>query len=194
MPEPDLTLPNFPTQYILPTMTILLLALLFDTACGRAKECSPIYRYERPVGWERLETHPQEIEDTTKPLVAYKKGELLLTIHNFPHLPIPPMAQIERWKRQLPQFEGTITPTSHGGYTGLLLEGGNETQGLIAAAFSLAEPCKHQIRWEEYFSPNDAADKTADCTIKITGPKNLLEQEREALLSLIHSFELIDEI
>jgi len=176
-------------------MTLLLLTLLFDTACGRANDCSEIYRYERPATWERVETAPSDIEDTTKPIVSYQKEELFLTIHNFPHLSIPPMAQIERWKTQIDDFEGTCTPISHGGYVGFLLEGGNEDKSIIAASFSLATSCKHLIRWREYFEPTcDASDMVADCTIKITGPKTLIEKERATILSLLHSFEIIDEI
>jgi len=156
-----------------------------------------VYRAKVPHQWNR--TDPAgPIHDTTLSLCEFMIDDIRITIHNFPSNTIderiPPFAQIERWKRQIPSLDpisANITPQSHGGFVGYLFEGtgNNET----TMAFSM------QIATEHYQTlSRDISSKSkqmrADYTIKAVGPTDSIQMRKEELLSFARSFELIEEI
>lgn len=149
---------------------IYLLALIQLLGRGNA----PIYQAQIPPSWKQL-PRESDLQDTTHPIASFRIDEVLVTIHNFPYLTIPPRSQIERWQKQLGLAPSMVTPSTHGGFVGLILE----SEKMIAAAFELApvhqmEPCEKSCSW----------------TIKAVGPVNPI---RSDLLKLIHSFETIEE-
>lgn len=133
------------------------------------RENVPLYRLDSPWVLER----PGEVsDDTTQPIAFLTLDDLKITIHNFPDIKIPPQAQVQRWIGQLNGKEYLVTPTSHSGFVGLILE----SEEMLAAAFSLSP----------YY---EARTTSPDWTIKAVGN---VQKYRNEILSLINSFELID--
>lgn len=94
-------------------------------------------------------------------------NEAKVVIHNFPGMPIPPEAQVARWKGQYPK--GVVTPIAFSGYKGLMLEGEN----VIAIAIHVREK----------------GEKGAPVTLKATGPFNH-DRMKKALMT----FETVEPI
>lgn len=179
-------------------LPILIAELLF--VFGREETSSPTYWIDCPVGW--VGKRGRSVNDTREPLITLSCGSTEVTLHNFPlgsSRGIPPGAQAARWIGQLEGWEGDVVPTSHGGFTGLIIEGsgkrGGRPMGLIAAAFQLAESAERELRYEELSHEGPKSrQRLADVTIKAVGPVEEIQKEREAILSMIHSFQLVEEI
>lgn len=152
-------------------MTLLLTFLLIP---GRLE--APLYRIDS--SWP-LEARVEEIQDTRQPIAAFHPDDLKVTIHNFPfknyEQSIPPQAQIQRWIGQLKGKPYEITPTSHSGFVGFILE----SEGMIAAAFQLSPYYRARLQ---------PSERCADWTLKATGN---IQKYRAEILRLIDSFELI---
>jgi hypothetical protein len=162
----------------------------------------PVYQAKVPLAWKRIDPAAKEsILDTTKPIVSFFLEEgLLLTIHTFPthslEERIPPIAQVERWAAQLKGGKSHTEPVGWGGFAGIRFEGEIGERGVVA--WSLQLDLEHYqalhflastVEEEEHYK-----QMAADYTIKVTGPKALIEQHREELSFFVDSFELIQEI
>jgi hypothetical protein len=135
-----------------------------------------LYQAEVPASWELLQEESNR-HDTTQAIASFKTEGSFVTIHNFPFIEIPPQRQIERWQRQLSGSATVVTPASHGGFVGLILE----SETMIAAAFELAPFYQKRL---------EPSEKSSSWTIKATGN---VQQFREDILNLIHTFETIEE-
>lgn len=161
------------------------------TLCGREMG-RPLYQAEISLNWKKIEpgSH-QNLSDTTLPICSFEKGNILITVHNFPisslEQRIPPLAQITRWKEQ--QFHthnGDVTPSAHGGFGGFRLEAYDPYgKGMIAYAMQMTPSLFRAIQ--------DPQIK-ADYTIKAVGPSSEIEAERNAIDAFANSFELINPI
>lgn len=170
-----------------------------------------VYRARIPAHWIRKDSFPEEsLLDTKKSIGEFfiqdNGGIIRIAIHNFPtesiEQRIPPSAQVARWQRQFNRLvpeESSITPQAFSGYSGLKFKGcgqlNNEDQ--IMLGWSL------QLDKEHYraLSPpipasqeNLYREMRADVTLKVTGPKELMEKYEEEINHFARSFELIEEI
>ncbi len=157
---------------------------------GRNADAQPIYRTIVPSHWQRLPPQPN-LEDTMKPICEYSiANEIRLTVHNFPSEQlsqrIPPEAQVKRWQRQA--GAGTLSHQCQNGFVGLRLE----TDELIAWAMQL-DPELYLSLSGPNASDHDR-ERRSDYTIKIGGPKSLLEIHRNDLETFTNRFELINPI
>lgn len=160
------------------------------------REHRPLYRAQVPSEWKRIDPSPLvSLADTTLSLCEFliedPQGTVRIAIHNFPthHLEqrIPPQAQIARWRQQNALASGTscrVLPVSHGGFTGLSLQG----PGILAYAMQLAVPHFRILQQHQMFQC------CADYTIKATGPQELLIAHQDEIERFARSFELIEEI
>lgn len=110
-------------------------------------------------------------KDTREPIAAWRKEGVRLVLHNFPGTPIPPEAQVARWKRQAPAEAVEIQAFS--GYAGLCYE--NDQTLAWALAWRATAP-----QDEESYS---------DVTFKATGP---IEPLRDQIIEMVRSFERIE--
>lgn len=201
-----------------PYLTAVLLLLL--QGCQRSEQEPPrwqeiqgrdrkemIYRARVPEGWSRKDPPPGEtLTDTTKPLVEYGIAEgdktIRITIHNFPvdkvSDRIPPAAQISRWKGQFSFLDPTtvvVTPHSHGGYSGLLLEASGTLNGKTSAMMGWSM----QLHPEHYrilmaMKSEETRQMAGDYTIKAVGDQDLMIKYRQLITDFANTFELIKEI
>lgn len=167
----------------------------------RGRETSaPLYRVEAPTSW-KCQKLQAGFEDTTLPLCEFFiDDKVRIAIHNFPNdnleNRIPPNAQIARWKKQFKQlnpFSQHTQEDSWGGYNGLYFEAagllnGEETK-MLAWSLQLAE--EHFLNCVDHPSFKQAL---ADFTIKVVGPKDLVERYQSEIEEFAHSFELIEEL
>ncbi len=166
-----------------------------DTLSSR----KPVYRMVIPEGWDiALPSADLPLIDTTEPLLTLKKDDITVTFHSFPlqqiDQQIPPIAQIERWKKQfreLYEITVVITPFSVSGFTGLQFEAtgiskGEET-GMLAWSMNLSRDFFPKL-------PHEAFQEKGDWTLKAVGPIDAIQLNRSDLLSLARSLELIREI
>lgn len=174
---------------------------------GQVQERPLLYRVLVPLGWARQDPPLNEsIADTKKAICEFYIHEqdqsIRLTIHTFPimqkQLHVPPQAQIARWKRQFEELDPLAThsqPDSHGGFSGLFFEGQGILEGnpvkVIGWSMQLASIYERQLNQAK--QPLDR-QKCADYTIKASGPPDLMNKHRTALIAFAHSFELIDEL
>ncbi len=174
---------------------------------GQVLERPLLYRVLVPSEWTRQDPSINEsIADTKKSICEFyiheKDQSIRLTIHTFPfmqkQLRIPPQAQIARWKSQFEELDLVAThsqPDSHGGFSGLFFEGQGILQGkptkVIGWSMQLASVYERELNQEK--QPLDHR-KCADYTIKASGPPDLMDHYRIAIIAFAHSFELIDEI
>jgi hypothetical protein len=161
----------------------------------------PVYRAKVPCSWKRMEDENQSLLDTKKPIVTFALGEnLLLSVHNFPsdslEKRIPLLAQIERWEQQLAGGESHIEQIGHSGFTGFFFEGKKGENLVLAWAMQLDPELYQRLHFlaasveeEEHYK-----QMSADYTIKISGPRPLIEKYREEIEMFAQSFELIQEI
>ena len=142
----------------------------------------PLYRAALEPGWQLTSEMPNS--DTTVPnAVVWVEEDLSITVYNFPQeKQIPPRAQIERWKKQLPtETETLTTPVSWSGYEGLFFE----APTVLGWAFSVGS-----VHYRHLTDP----EKRADVTLKATGTPEAMTRHREAIEAFAHSFEMIEEI
>lgn len=159
--------------------TILLATYLID---GRTTPS--LYHCAPPADWVAEPQNGQKSLDSTLPLIAFSlPGAILVTIHNFPS-PIPPLAQVERWKKQFPSadpFSQQVEPISWSGFGGLRLEIKSHDRMVIAYAMRLSHHLYPYIKQKE---------QKADYTIKAVGPIQALEKAQPAIDQFALSFEL----
>ncbi len=184
-------------------LLVLAIALLFLWGCasetpkaksgweeikGRDPEVNEaVYRVRVPDSWERIDA-AGSVEDTTKPLAEYRVGrDILVTLHNFPGIKIPPGAQVMRWKRQTAHAKNIHTHLCcRGGFAGIQFES-NE-----CLAWAMQLDPNHCQRLSSQ-SPLHRQMK-ADYTIKAVGPAQSLTKHRQEILDFASSFELICEL
>ena len=162
----------------------------------------PVYQAKVPLVWQRHDPSEQEsLMDTTKPIVTFTINEKLrLTVHNFPthslEERIPPGAQLERWGSQLTGGTFRSEKVGHGGFIGLYFEG--VKGAATVCAWSMQLDLQHYqtlhflaatVEEEEHYR-----QMTADYTIKVSGPSDLIEKHRDEIQLFADSFELIGEI
>ncbi len=170
-----------------------------------------VYRVRVPSEWTRRDPDSHvSITDTMLALCSFDiedpAGAVHIAVHNFPAESmsdrIPPGAQVSRWRQQLglqDPLSYTISPCSHGGFTGLCLQGDGHKEDSPTAilAWAMQIGTKH-------FRSLETSDSTVqsklfhqmrgDYTIKATGPKASLERHQDAIVAFARSFELIEEI
>lgn len=170
----------------------------------------PVYTLKVPSTWKRVETTTLPLTDTRTPLVTYVFGDegdlVTVTIHNFPldqiEDQIPPLAQVERWKRQFEKLipeETEVKPVAFAGYVGLSLRG----HGFIKGRETLIEAWSLQMAPEHFGYLSHPESKSlhekynqmkGDVTIKIVGPGHVIIKHQPEIDKVIASFHLIEEI
>lgn len=169
-----------------------------------------MYRGKIPSHWRRKDPLPTEsIQDTTKALTEFYIGDLeeekvYLTLFTFPagniEQRVPPVAQLERWKRQFEEFDPTslvIEPRALGGFTGFsihvtgLLKG--QEKSLLGFSMQLAPIHVQTLQNKENASTNQK-QMAADYTIKAVGPPSAISRWESEITLFANSFELIKEI
>lgn len=171
----------------------------------------PVYRAKVPKYWKKEEFNPTVSNyDTTKPLCEFIIRDGLetckISIHNFPSMSIeeriPPMAQIQRWKRQLENIEASsvaISPQAFSGFSGFLFEGqgfykGQETK-IIGWSLQLGRDQYHALQLngseeeERFFK-----QMRSDVTIKALGNPDMMDKHKDEIIAFARSFELIQDI
>lgn len=188
----------------------------YQEIAGRDQQRKPIYRVKVPANWIRKDLDLNDsLEDTTKALCEFfipgSPEPIRITIHNFPidkpSERIPPNAQIARWKRQFTQLDPlsvSITSQSYSGFAGQFFEGkgilSDKSMVMMAWAMQLAPEHVSTLSLNISMALHHSMDASiyrqmrADVTIKATGQQELMEQQRQAIISFAHSFELIQEI
>lgn len=185
---------------------IALLIALFCFGCSAPQETAPsewmpiasrngepVYRAITPKSWiiKKID-HP--VDDTTLPIFEAAIDTVRITVHSFPSddssLRIPPRAQVERWKRQV-QYTESETFWGHGGFIGIIFEGSNPNEKMLAFAM--------QPGFEQYQAmlrdPRPLGrHKRADYTIKAVGTPDAIETNRQDIEHFANTFELIEEI
>lgn len=162
----------------------------------------PIYRVAAPADWTFIPRDAnQNIHDTTQPIAEFliRDGDSTarIAIHNFPvespKQRIPPIAQIERWKKQFASLDSsTIKPQAFSGFAGLLFEGSGVLKGQDALMIGFSLQLGDVHRRMVALLP-DSLDKLADVTIKAVLPK-MLHHKRNEVVAFGRSFEFIDDI
>lgn len=180
----------------------LVLLLMVCSSCGDAPDPSPfrdevisgrertgvVYHALVPPSWERKDPPAgQDLHDTTLPVCSFHVGkEVLITVHTFPsesvNERIPPMAQIERWKKKAKNFN--VQQVAHGGFGGYRLE----APGIIAFSMQLT-PILYRSLSE---NGKRFLDLRADYTIKAIGPADEIEEHKTEIDSFAESFELLE--
>lgn len=179
---------------------LISILLLFLVGCGNSDNITfpyyviegrnllPLYRIKMPLEWEQKEVDSAFTTDTTKPIcecVAF--DSIRITLHHFPNLKVPPQAQIARWQKQFTSIsQQSVIPQAFSGFVGLKFEGigilGHQEICMLGWSLQLAPE----------FIPLCDALKGADVTIKIVGPREIVEQHKEELEKFARSFELIE--
>lgn len=178
-----------------------------------------VYRARMPLNWIRRDSLPDEsLQDTKKAITEflilnYDDSEniqhIRITIHNFPsekiEQRIPPAAQISRWQRQFEFIrpeESAINPQAFSGYSGLKFKAVGKikedpTEESMMLGWTLQLDKEHYRMLSHPTTPaenNLYREMRADVTIKVTGPKELMEAHEEEINDFARSFELIKEI
>lgn len=168
-----------------------------------------IYRIKVPNHWlPQFPASKDAISDTTKALVEFfiieGDEKIRIAIHNFPSNTmeerIPPIAQINRWKKQFQFLDSSsvsIIPQAFGGYYGYLLEATGQMHDNKTSILGWAL----QIAPEHYRALSHPVKQSAlhkqmrsDITIKAMGPEALIKKYREEMISSARSFQLIEDI
>jgi hypothetical protein len=155
-----------------------------------------VYHAQAPDSWVRV---PLVVtEDTTRPLCEFNIGNAVrLVVHNFPGMdPIPPGAQVARWKKQFDALDSTQVSTQKeawGGFAGLCLRatGMQKGQRIGVLAWAMQIAPEHRRVLEAQPGTEDAR---ADYTIKASGPAEALQKYAKEISRFAHSFELIQDI
>lgn len=176
--------------------------LVVHEICGRDLKHTPLYRVKTPIDWQvKRPDDTESLEDTKKSLCEFliQEGlnQIRITIHNFPSSSIeeriPPSAQILRWKRQFndidPLTVSTI-PQSFAGFSGVFFESAGKINEIETTMFGWSM----QIAPEHYRRLNENEQMRSCITIKVMGPTDFIEKNRNIIVNFSRSFELIDEI
>ena len=164
------------------------------------RDTRPVYRAKVPETWVSL---PPEgaLSDTTKPNAAFLIDDSVrVTVHSFPtdsfEERISPMAQVERWRRQIAPLEEVVEGAARAGFIGLFYEGRHVDHSVLAWSMQLDAEHYLTLQFLEGTPEERAFFKQlrADYTIKVTGPSEVIEKHRRELLEFAKSFELIQEI
>jgi hypothetical protein len=154
------------------------------------RSCHPVYRALVPAEWTRHDPDKDSVADTTQPLVEYRLSDgIVITVHNFPGIRIPPAAQIARWRGQMKDCDPkcmNISSCSHGGFAGLQFE----CKNCLAWAMQLDAGHRQKLPGNQ----NLHDEMKADYTIKAVGPHEKLSKHRREIHDFAMSFELIQEI
>ena len=170
-----------------------------------------IYRMKIPKNWEQLNP-PLDISiaDTTKAIVEFvitdSDEKIRITIHNFPSTSleqrIPPMAQLNRWKKQFQSLDQTslvLKPQAFGGYSGFVLD----AKGILHNAQTSILGWILQLAPEHYRALSHVNSQSissrhkqmqSDITIKAVGPTKIMDKHHEDIFAFARSFQLIDDI
>lgn len=156
----------------------------FHQMAGRLSS-DPLYQTQVPEDWV-LQPESADRKDTRNPLATWKKGNVIITFHNFsPDLAIPPGAQVQRWKNQLKDaIEEETTPTAHGGFGGFRWEAYSSDQGVIAYAMQMNNTLKQKLR----------SEGRADWTLKAVGPPTEIQSLADEIDAVANQLELIEPI
>jgi len=162
----------------------------------------PVYRIKVPKQWKKIEPKSHEsLIDTTQPNAVFCIDESLkFTIHTFPNAGwqerIPPLAQVERWKKQLGSDNILIEPISHGGFAGYFFKGEKEEKGILGWSLSLDPELYQNLLYLGQSSEEQEfyRQMSADVTLKISGPISLLKKHQKDLVMAAKSFELIQSL
>ena len=157
-------------------------------------------------------------------LIPHSNESIRISIHNFPSESIdqriPPAAQVARWQRQfeiLYPEESGIVPQAFSGYSGLKFKGVGRlkpevkdheakvqegksatlTQDTTVIGWSLQIGKDHYRALSHPLKPSENnlyREMRADVTIKVQGPKELMQEHEEEIITFARSFELIEEI
>lgn len=169
---------------------MLILALL-SLISVNGRETPNLYQMKVPSEWKV--TPGEGGQDTKKPLVEFTiDNQIRVTLHNFPGQSIPPQAQVARWKGQFEKLnpeDVVIESVAWGGYSGYSFEAKGILQGKETS----------MMAWALQLDPRHArtvqnGDKSADFTIKVVGPTDLMHKYRLAIQLFAKSFELTDGI
>lgn len=170
-----------------------------------------IYRAKVPTDWLRQDPPQKEsIADTKKSICEFLIKEdgdsIKITIHNFPthsiEERIPPIAQVNRWKRQFESIDPAgmeVKPQAFGGFVGLFFEATGTMQGksitVLGWSMQLAPEHYRSFAWE-YYREKDPKflQMNADYTIKVLGNPSLVAKYKQQITKFARSFELIEEI
>lgn len=201
---------------------VLIFLLFFSVSCERfpsktqdvewkdirGRVEKKLYRAKVPKSWKEETVSEGLLADTTKPLLKWTINShstpIQVTVHNFPRNigapPIPPNAQIERWKRQFDLLDPTtvsVEPESHGGFVGLIFQGEGEIENkkcmIIGSSMILGKELEDELT---FFIKKNLIQKEmlADYTIKATGEREMLPSKKEEIMGFITSFELIEDL
>lgn len=170
----------------------------------------PVYTMQVPTSWKTLESPGDNLTDTKKPLVTFIFTEnnqtFTITVHNFPFQDIddqiPPLAQVERWKKQFENLdtrESELKPVAFGGYSGQFFKGVGIFKGekMEMLAWSLQLPPEH---YRALSHPQTTVDKVvfeqmrADVSIKVIGPVDIVSKHRGDIDQFVNSFHMIQAI
>lgn len=127
------------------------------------------YQARFPTSWKIMENEAGLTDSIQPATTLLLPNGSKITLHLFRE-EVPPRAQVARWQKQFP--ESKVTPLSHGGYQGLLLEG----EGILAVAMQLSPHYNHTF---------------PDYTLKATGD---VATYRNEILQFIQTFELSQEL
>lgn len=193
-------------------------SFLFLTGCGNVKpekpaankqifipardqNHTPLYRAKIPEDWHfRLPPKNQSLDDTTKANaeieISFGLSSILITIHTFPFSTsqnrILPLAQVERWKRQLSSssLDYEMTKAHHSGFSGLFLENTGWQNGKETAflAWSMQLGSLYVQLLEE------GSLLLADYTIKASGSPQDIKAAKEAIIQFFYTFEPCQEL
>lgn len=171
---------------------------------GRDKTKDALYRVKVPTHWKEIALDSLvDLTDTTQPIAHYEIHEndrkIEIVVHNFPsNTQVPPQFQVERWQRQFD--EGSLlycssTPQAFSGYVGLLFEGTGliQTHPVKVMAWALNMGTSHYQTLSHTLSSLNQ-QKRADVTIKVSGPPEIMQKQKMAIVNFARSFELIEEI
>lgn len=170
-----------------------------------------VYRARAPNEWIRKDSFKEEsLADTKKSICDFfihsDNGVIRIAIHNFPSdiidERIPPIAQIARWQRQFDFLQAEESHTiqqAFNGYAGLKFKGVGimDNKDTMMLGWSLQLGKEHYQMLSHPRNPTDHdlyREMRADITIKVTGPKELMENHEDAIIAFARSFELIREI
>lgn len=206
-------------------VTLLICIFFFVTSCehhestetawqnfccrdrGNPAERLPLYRAKVPVHWTRVDDI-ESVLDSRKPICTFLIGEgdaaIQLSIHTFTYemfeQRIPPVSQVERWKRQFDELEPTtliVDQRACGGFTGLSLN----VCGLMKQKETAVLGYTMQLAPQHWMAlHNDQAhdfkqkQMSADYTLKAVGSPSSIARWKDDIELFADSFELIDEV
>ncbi|HEV8052878.1 MAG TPA: hypothetical protein VGP47_10320 [Parachlamydiaceae bacterium] len=155
-------------------------------------------------------------------LIPQGNESIRISIHNFPSESIdqriPPGAQVARWQRQFEIIypeESSTSPQAFSGYSGLKFKGVGrlkpeakdhkakdqdqdpKNQDITVIGWTLQLGKDHYRTLSHLPKPSENnlfREMRADVTIKVVGPKDLMQEHEEEIIAFARSFELIEEI